>query len=90
MNVFLGTFQKFSSQNSCSTEQLFFNAPLNHNWQLLNLLWPEPCRVMSNYGSMIQDIKKSLGKTLLNIFLTVKTKWSNVLVPKEIFNNFKF
>ena len=31
-------------------------------------------RVMSLYGSNVKDIKKSVVKTLLNIFLTVKTE----------------
>ena len=37
---------------------------------------------MSIYGSKIQGIKKKrVEKTLLSIFLTVKTKWPNVWAP---------
>ena len=34
--------------------QLLFKTPLDGYWQLLNLFWPEPCSVMSVYGSKIQ------------------------------------
>ena len=33
--------------------------------------------------------KKSVVKTLLNIFLTVKTEWPNVSTPKKFFDGFK-
>ena len=55
-----------------------FKTSLVGYWEILNLLWSESCRVMFVYGGKIQNIKKSVVKTLLNIFLTVKTKWLNV------------
>ena len=64
MNAFLVTFQGFLSQ----LWQPFFKTPLDGYWQLLNLLWPEPYRVMFVYLSKIQDVKKSVVKALLNVF----------------------
>ena len=63
MNTFLGTCQGFSSQlgNSYAIQQLSFKTPLHDYRQLLNLLWLEPCRVMSVYESKIQDIKKKFS-----------------------------
>ena len=55
-----------------------FKTAVDGYWQLLNLLWPEPCRVMLVYESKMEDIKKKCRKTLLNIFLTVKSEWPNV------------
>ena len=63
----------------------FFKTRLDGYWKLLNLLWPEPCRVMFVYGSKSQGIKK----TLLIIFPTVNMEWPNVWAPKKFFGDFK-
>ena len=57
---------------------------LNFVWSL-NFLWPERCMVMSVYGSKIPNIKKGVVKTLLNIFLTVKTEWPNKCMSTQKF-----
>ena len=49
----------------------------------------ESCRIIFVYGINIQDIKKRVVKTSVNISLTVKMEWSNVGAPKNFFHYFK-
>ena len=64
MNAFSATFQGFSN----AFQKLFFKTASE-------LMWADPCSVMSVYGNKMQDIKKNVVKTSLNFFYTVKTEW---------------
>ena len=46
----------------------FLKTPLDDFWQLLNLFWPEPCRVVPICGSKIKDIKKKYSENFIEYF----------------------
>ena len=49
--------------------------PLDDYWQLLNLLWPELCKVLCTLTKVRYRICK---KSVVKILLKVKTEWLNV------------
>ena len=68
MNAFLVTFQGSPSQlyfTLCYVTTFLLKTPLDGYWQLLNLLWPESCRVMFVCGSKIQAIKKKCNENFI-------------------------
>ena len=49
--------------------------PLDDYWQLLNLLWPELCKVLH----MLTEVRYRISKkSVVKILLKVKTEWLNV------------
>ena len=61
MNAFSATFQGFSN----AFQKLFFKTASE-------LMWPDPCSVMSVYGNKMQDIKKKCSENIIEFFLHSK------------------
>ena len=66
----------------------FLKAPLDDYWQLLNLLWPEPCRIMSLCGSKILDIKGKFSRNLIENFSHNKSRMANCVNTQNFFQRF--
>ena len=76
---------------SCKTVMLGNGVSLKHfdgYRQLLNLLWPEPCRVMFVYGSKIQDIKRKCSENFIEYFSHSKSRMAICVSTKNIFRRF--
>ena len=77
MNAFLGTFKGFHF-SSCKIVMLRNSFSFKHLSMANANFQTYCCQSLVGYGSKIQDNKKSVEKTLLNILLTAKTEWPNV------------
>ena len=71
----------------------FPDTSLGGYWQLLNLLWRRPCRVMSIYWSKMHDIppppKKKCSENCIEYFTHSKNEMAKCLDTQKLFSHFQ-
>ena len=66
-----------------------FKTSLVGYWEILNLLWSEPCRVMFVYGGKIQNIKKKCSENFIEYFSHSKNEMAKCVNTKFFFRGFR-